>query len=61
MERWRTETLPGWIEQTRTYLLEQALMNPGDVVDLPDPRAGTNRIADRPLDTIAEIRLPVID
>ena len=61
MERWRSETLPGWIEQTRKYLLEHALLNPDNPVELPDPRAGTRRLADKPLDTIAEIRLPSID
>ncbi len=61
MERWRSDTLPAWIAQTRTYLLEHALMNPGNAVNLPDPRAGTDRIAERPLDTVAEIRLPAID
>ena len=61
MERWRTDTLPAWIEQTRRYLLEHALLNPDSPVDLPDPRAGTRRLSDKPLDTVAEIRLPSVD
>lgn len=61
MERWRNETLPAWIEQTRKYLLEHALLNPDNPVVLPDPRAETRRIAEKPLDTVAEIRLPAVD
>jgi hypothetical protein len=61
MERWRTETLPAWIEQTRRYLLEHALRDPEHPVILPDPRAETKRIPEKPLDKVAEIRLPSID
>ena len=61
MEAWRTETLPTWIEQTRKYLLEHALMSPDNPVVLPDPRVETRRVTDKPLDTVSEIRLPVID
>jgi hypothetical protein len=61
MERWRSETLPAWIEQTRKYLLEHALVNPGNPVALPDPRAETRRITDKPLDLVSEIRLPALD
>ena len=59
MEHWRADMLPGWIEQTRMHLLEQALMNPGQL-DVPALRTA-NRPAERALDTAAEIRLPVID
>jgi hypothetical protein len=61
MERWRTDVLPAWIEQTRMYLLEHALRHPENPVVLPDPRAGTRRIADKPLDQVTEIRLPAVD
>jgi hypothetical protein len=61
MERWRTETLPDWIAQTRKYLLEHALLNPDHPVVLPDPRAETRRVGDKPLDVVTEIRLPVVD
>jgi hypothetical protein len=61
MEVWRTETLPAWIEQTRKYLLEHALMSPENPVVLPDPRAETRRVSDKPLDIVTEIRLPAID
>jgi hypothetical protein len=61
MERWRAETLPGWIEQTRKYLLETALMNPESPVVLPDPQAETRRLSEKPLDTVPEMRLPAID
>ena len=61
MERWRTDTLPAWIEQTRKYLLDHALVSPENPVVLPDPRADTRRVADTPLDTVTEIRLPAID
>ena len=61
MERWRVETLPEWIAQTRKYLLEHALMNPDNPVVLPDPRAETRRVGDKPLDLVTEIRLPVVD
>ena len=61
MERWRSDVLPAWIEQTRKYLLEHALLNPDSPVVLPDPRAGTRAIAEKPLDTVTEIRLPAVD
>jgi hypothetical protein len=61
MERWRTETLPDWIAQTRKYLLEHALINPDNPVVLPDPRAETRRVGDKPLDLVTEFRLPAVD
>lgn len=61
MERWRVETLPDWIAQTRAYLLEHALLNPENPVVLPDPRAETRRVGDKPLDLVTEIRLPAVD
>lgn len=61
MERWRVETLPGWIDATRTHLLGQALLLPGDASALPDPRDGTERVPAKPLDAVAEIRLPALD
>jgi hypothetical protein len=61
MERWRTETLPDWIAQTRKYLLEHALLNPENPVVLPDPQAETRRVGDKPLDLVTEIRLPSVD
>jgi len=61
MEHWRTDTLPAWIEQTRKYLLEHALLNPDNPVVLPDPRIETRKLAEKPLDTVAEIRLPAVD
>jgi hypothetical protein len=61
MERWRTDTLPEWIAQTRQYLLEHALLNPDSPVVLPDPRAETRRVGDQPLDLVTEIRLPAVD
>jgi hypothetical protein len=61
MERWRNETLPAWIEQTRKYLLEHALTSPENPIELPDPRAETRSVSDTPLDTVTEIRLPAID
>jgi hypothetical protein len=60
MERWRVETLPGWIDATRTYLLGQALLHPGNA-GLPDPRDATQHMPEKPLDTVAEIRLPALD
>ena len=61
MERWRAETLPGWIGATRAYLLEHALLHPGHATALPDPRDGTRKVPAKPLDTVAEIRLPALD
>jgi hypothetical protein len=61
MERWRIETLPAWIDATRTHLLGQALLRPGDAATLPDPRDGTGRVPEKPLDAVAEIRLPALD
>lgn len=61
MERWRVEKLPAWIEQTRKFLLEHALLNPDEPVSLPDPRAETRRVADKPLEMVTEIRLPAVD
>jgi hypothetical protein len=61
MERWRAETLPGWIDATRAYLLEHALLHPGHATALPDPRDGTRKVPAKPLDTVAEIRLPALD
>ena len=61
MERWRSDVIPAWIEQTRKYLLEHALLHPENPVVLPDPRAGTRRIAEKPLDTVTDIRLPAVD
>jgi hypothetical protein len=61
MERWRTEALPGWIEETRMHLLEHALRHPEHPVAIPDPRASTRKIPEHPLDNVAEIRLPALD
>jgi hypothetical protein len=61
MEHWRAATLPGWIEQTRKYLLEHALLHPNEPVSLPDPHIETRGVASHPLDTVQEMRLPSID
>jgi len=61
MEHWRAATLPGWIEQTRKYLLEHALLHPNEPVTLPDPHIETRGVASKPLDTVQEMRLPPID
>jgi hypothetical protein len=61
MERWRSDTLPAWIEQTRKYLLEHALLNPEQPVVLPDPRAGTRPLSEKPLEKVMEMRLPAVD
>ncbi len=61
MERWRSDVLPTWIEQTRKYLLEHALLNPENPVVLPDPRAGTRSLSEKPLEKVTEMRLPALD
>jgi hypothetical protein len=61
MERWRADVLPAWIAETRAYLLEHALLSPERPVQLPDPAAGTRRIAEKPLDKVTEMRLPALD
>jgi hypothetical protein len=61
MERWRNDVLPAWIEETRMHLLEHALRHPENPLVIPDPRAGTRKIPENPLDKVTEIRLPALD
>ncbi|MEP7041690.1 MAG: hypothetical protein ABI843_01430 [Dokdonella sp.] len=61
MQEWQMSTLPEWIEQSRRYLLQRALLDPETKVNLPDVRIATASIPSQPLFAVPEMRLPSVD
>jgi len=61
MQEWQAGTLPEWIEQSRRYLLQRALLDPETKVSLPDAQRVTAAIPAQPLLAVQEMRLPSVD
>jgi hypothetical protein len=61
MQQWQSMTLPVWIEQSRRYLLQNALMNPESRIPMPDVQGPTAVLTGQPLLSVPEMRLPPLD
>ncbi len=61
MQQWQATTLPEWIDRSRRYLLQQALLNPETRTALPDAHAGMMSLPAQPLLAVTEMRLPSIE
>lgn len=60
MQDWQARTLPEWIDASRRYLLQQALLDPHGRAAAPDASAAAALPA-QPLLAVPEMRLPAID
>lgn len=61
MQEWQSRVLPEWIEQSRRYLLQNALLDPESRAPLADVKGPTSRLAGQPLFAVTEMRLPPLD
>lgn len=61
MQQWQQHALPDWIEQSRRYLLQNALMNPESRAPLADMKGPTSTLNGQPLMAVPEMRLPPLE
>jgi hypothetical protein len=61
MQEWQSRALPEWIERSRNYLLQNALMDPESRVPLADVQGPTSALVREPLLAVPEMRLPPIE
>jgi hypothetical protein len=61
MQEWQSRVLPDWIEQSRRYLLQNALMDPESHASLADVLGPTSTLVGQPLLAVTEMRLPPLD
>ena len=61
MERWRSDELALWIDQTRIQLIEHALGNPERPLGAPERHVVSSRTPEKAADTVTEFRLPAVD